>query len=54
MPRRVMMHVCKPQAVRPKLSQEQHAQLKLCFQLMDEDGSGNIDGSELSNAFKVS
>ena len=39
--------------MRIKLSEAQHEQLQQCFQLMDEDGSGNIDGRELGNAFKV-
>lgn len=41
------------QALRPKLSEEQKAQLEECFELMDADGSGAIDADELGAAFKV-
>jgi len=40
-------------AVRPKLSAEQKQQLKECFELMDQDGSGAIDADELGAAFKL-
>lgn len=39
--------------MKPKLSAEQKAQMKACFRLMDADGSGSVDASELSSAFKV-
>ena len=53
------IHGCAPtcavrKAVRRKLTASQHVQLRECFQLIDADGSGNIDGQELGNAFKVS
>eukprot|EP00892_Ulva_mutabilis_P007631 jgi/Ulvmu1/523/UM001_0531.1 len=38
---------------RPKLTDEQKAQLKICFDLMDADGSGSIDADELSDAFEL-
>ncbi|GAX81727.1 hypothetical protein CEUSTIGMA_g9155.t1 [Chlamydomonas eustigma] len=40
-------------AVKPKLSTEQLTELNDCFKLMDEDGSGSIDVSELEAAFKM-
>mmetsp|Transcript_21994 Transcript_21994/g.48014 ORF Transcript_21994/g.48014 Transcript_21994/m.48014 type:complete len:464 (+) Transcript_21994:254-1645(+) len=40
-------------AVKPKLSKEQLDQLKECFNLMDQDGSGAIDVEELGAAFKL-
>ncbi|KAJ9530851.1 hypothetical protein QJQ45_028828 [Haematococcus lacustris] len=40
-------------AIRPKLSSEQKQQLKECFELMDQDGSGAIDADELGAAFKL-
>jgi Ca2+-binding EF-hand superfamily protein len=39
--------------VRPKLTDEQKQQLKECFELMDQDGSGAIDADELGAAFKL-
>ena len=39
------------QTTRPKLTDEQKAQLKTCFELMDADGSGAIDADELMDAF---
>mmetsp|Transcript_21347 Transcript_21347/g.59181 ORF Transcript_21347/g.59181 Transcript_21347/m.59181 type:complete len:414 (+) Transcript_21347:131-1372(+) len=39
--------------VRPKLSADQQHQLKECFELMDQDGSGAIDADELGAAFKL-
>ena len=44
---------CPVQPMRPKLSDEQKAQLKTCFELMDADGSGAIDASELQDAFTL-
>lgn len=41
------------QTTRPKLSDEQKAQLKTCFELMDADGSGAIDADELMDAFEL-
>ena len=41
------------QSTRPKLSEEQKAQLKTCFELMDSDGSGAIDVTELADAFDL-
>lgn len=41
------------QTSRPKLSDEQKAQLKTCFELMDADGSGAIDADELQDAFEL-
>lgn len=41
------------QALRPKLSAEQKAQLMECFDLMDADGSGAIDADEMGAAFKA-
>lgn len=41
------------QALRPRLNEEQKAQLEECFELMDADGSGAIDADELGAAFKV-
>lgn len=41
------------QALRPRLNDEQKAQLEECFELMDADGSGAIDADELGAAFKV-
>lgn len=41
------------QSTRPKLSDEQKAQLKTCFELMDSDGSGAIDVEELADAFDL-
>lgn len=41
------------QNTRPKLTDEQKAQLKVCFDLMDADGSGSIDADELSDAFEL-
>lgn len=41
------------QTVKPKLTEEQAANLKMCFSMMDADGSGAIDADELSAAFKV-
>eukprot|EP00798_Chlamydomonas_sp_ICE-L_P016231 gene16231-22397_t len=40
-------------AVRSKLTDQQKAELLECFKLMDEDGSGAIDGDELGAAFKL-
>ncbi len=42
------------QIPRRKLSDEQKEQLKLCFELMDADGSGAIDDEEMGSAFKAS
>ncbi|GLI60317.1 hypothetical protein VaNZ11_002433, partial [Volvox africanus] len=39
--------------VKPKLSDEQKQQMKECFELMDQDGSGAIDAEELGAAFKL-
>ncbi|KAK9811815.1 hypothetical protein WJX72_010716 [[Myrmecia] bisecta] len=39
--------------MKPKLSEQQKRQLKMCFSMMDEDGSGAIDAGELGNAFKL-
>lgn len=39
--------------IKPKLSDEQKQQLKECFELMDQDGSGAIDAEELGAAFKL-
>ncbi|PRW60018.1 EF hand [Chlorella sorokiniana] len=39
--------------VRPKLTEEQKANLKTCFKYMDADGSGAIDAEELDAAFKL-
>lgn len=41
------------QTVKPKLTEEQTANLKVCFKMMDADGSGAIDADELHAAFKV-
>ena len=41
------------QTCRPKLTDEQKAQLRTCFDLMDADGSGAIDAEELSEAFEL-
>lgn len=41
------------QNTRPKLTDEQKAELKVCFDLMDADGSGSIDADELSDAFEL-
>ncbi len=41
------------QAVKPRLSQQQMKDLRMCFALMDEDGSGSIDASEMGGAFKL-
>lgn len=41
------------QAVKPKLTALQKAELLECFELMDGDGSGAIDAPELSAAFKL-
>lgn len=41
------------QTVKPKLSEEQKANLRMCFKMMDADGSGNIDAQELDAAFKL-
>ncbi|EFJ50336.1 hypothetical protein VOLCADRAFT_35532, partial [Volvox carteri f. nagariensis] len=38
---------------KPKLSDEQKQQMKECFELMDQDGSGAIDAEELAAAFKL-
>lgn len=40
-------------ASRPELTRTQRAELAECFALIDEDGSGAIDHSELEEAFKV-
>ena len=40
-------------AVRPQLSRGERADCKACFQLMDLDGSGAIDSSELWQAFQL-
>lgn len=45
--------MCTLQTCRPKLSDEQKAQLRTCFDLMDADGSGAIDAEELSEAFEL-
>ncbi|KAG2496580.1 hypothetical protein HYH03_005402 [Edaphochlamys debaryana] len=39
--------------IKPKLSDDQKQQLKECFELMDQDGSGAIDAEELGAAFKL-
>lgn len=39
--------------MKPKLSDEQKRQMKECFELMDQDGSGAIDADELGAAFKL-
>ncbi|KXZ55409.1 hypothetical protein GPECTOR_3g60 [Gonium pectorale] len=39
--------------VKPKLTDDQKQQLKECFELMDQDGSGAIDAEELGAAFKL-
>ncbi|KAK2079867.1 hypothetical protein QBZ16_002262 [Prototheca wickerhamii] len=39
--------------VRPRIGPKKVEELKLCFQMMDEDGSGAIDIEELSEAFKA-
>ncbi|GBG84237.1 hypothetical protein CBR_g38208 [Chara braunii] len=39
--------------VRPKLTQTQKVELRECFDLIDSDGSGAIDATELITAFKV-
>ena len=39
--------------VRPRIGPKKVEELKLCFEMMDEDGSGAIDIEELSEAFKV-
>lgn len=39
--------------IRPRMTPQQVADMKLCFEMMDEDGSGAIDIDELSQAFKV-
>ena len=45
------IHHCRN--VRPKLSADQQHQLKECFELMDQDGSGAIGADELGAAFKL-
>ena len=42
-----------PQTVKPKLSEEQKANLRMCFKMMDADGSGAIDAEELDAAFRL-
>lgn len=44
---------CLLQTCRPKLTDEQKAQLRTCFDLMDADGSGAIDAEELTEAFDL-
>ena len=39
--------------MRPHLTDGQLADLTMCFQMMDADGSGSIDADELADAFKV-
>ncbi len=39
--------------LRPRLTDEQKAQLRECFALMDADGSGAVDADEMGAAFKV-
>ncbi|GFR48180.1 hypothetical protein Agub_g10028, partial [Astrephomene gubernaculifera] len=39
--------------VKPKLTDDQKEQLKECFELMDQDGSGAIDAEELGAAFRL-
>eukprot|EP00887_Chlorella_sp_A99_P006580 scaffold3.g6580.t1 len=39
--------------VKPKLTAEQQANLRLCFKMMDADGSGAVDAEELESAFKL-
>ncbi|KAG0558852.1 hypothetical protein M758_10G055200, partial [Ceratodon purpureus] len=39
--------------VRPELTRQQKQELKECFELIDADGSGAIDASELLTAFNV-
>ncbi|KAK9847549.1 hypothetical protein WJX84_004965 [Apatococcus fuscideae] len=39
--------------VKPKLTKQQRRDLRMCFELMDEDGSGRIDAEELGAAFKL-
>lgn len=46
------MHM-RAQGIKPKLSDDQKMQLKECFELMDQDGSGAIDADELGAAFKL-
>lgn len=41
------------QAVKPKLSEEQKANMRTCFRMMDADGGGTIDAEELGAAFKL-
>lgn len=41
------------QTVKPKLTEEQKANLRTCFRMMDADGSGAIDAEELGAAFKL-
>ncbi|EFN54297.1 hypothetical protein CHLNCDRAFT_14319, partial [Chlorella variabilis] len=36
-----------------KLTEEQKANLRTCFRMMDADGSGAIDAEELGAAFKL-
>jgi hypothetical protein len=45
--------ILRLQGVKPKLSDEQKQQMKECFELMDQDGSGAIDAEELGAAFKL-
>ncbi|XP_073393685.1 uncharacterized protein [Physcomitrium patens] len=39
--------------VRPELTRQQKQELKECFELIDADGSGAIDASEMLTAFNV-
>ncbi|KAL4458660.1 hypothetical protein ABPG75_013525 [Micractinium tetrahymenae] len=39
--------------VKPKLSESQKADARMCFKLMDADGSGAIDAEELGAAFRL-
>ena len=44
---------CALQTVKPKLTEEQKANLRMCFRMMDADGSGAIDAEELDAAFRL-
>ena len=50
---RAALAICRVQTVKPKLTEEQTANLEMCFRMMDADGSGAIDADELDAAFKA-
>lgn len=42
-----------PQPVKPRLTEQQARDLRLCYNLIDLDKGGSIDVDELDTAFKV-